>query len=165
MRRREFVGGLLGAAAWPVAARAQKSTLPVIGFLSGRSAAGSVAALAAFHRGLGEGGYVEGRNVLVEYRWAEGRYHELAALAADLASRHVDVIATAGGNVASISGKAATSTIPIVFANGGDPIKLGLVKSLNQPDANATGVTFLIAELGGKRLALLQEMMPRASQI
>jgi putative ABC transport system substrate-binding protein len=164
MRRRAVIAGLAGAAAWPLAARAQ-AAVPVIGFLSGRSRAETARLVAEFHRGLAEAGYVEGQNVRLEYRWADGRYDRLPALAAELVERRVALIATTGGNVAGLAAKGATATIPIVFAGGGDPVKTGLVESLARPGANVTGVSLFIAELGAKRLDLLRELAPKATRI
>ena len=165
-RRREVIAGL-GAAAFaaPLEARAQQHSIPVIGFLSGRSRAEVGPALAEFHRGLGDLGFVEGRNVEIDYQWAEGRYDRLPGLAAALVERPVVVIAASGGNSAALAAKAATSAIPIVFTLGGDPVTMGLVSSLNEPGGNATGVTLFITELGAKRFELLRELAPKAARI
>lgn len=165
MRRREILAGLGAAAAWPQGARAQQRTLPVIGFLSGRSPGEAAAVLASFHRGLAETGHAEGRNVAVEYRWAEGRYDRLPAMAAELVERRVAVLAAVGGGVAGLAAKAATATIPIVFASGGDAVKIGLVESLNRPGANVTGVNLAFGALGPKRLELLREVVPTARSV
>lgn len=167
MRRREFITVLGGAAAWPLAARAQapQSALPVIGFLSSRSAGDSVSAVAAFRQGLAEVGYVEGRNVAVEFRWAEGRFDRLPALADELVRRPVAVLAPVGGYQTPRAAQAATSTIPIVFGIGEDPVKEGLVPNLNRPGGNITGATFSTALLGAKRLGLLRELAPQAEVI
>jgi putative tryptophan/tyrosine transport system substrate-binding protein len=164
MGRREFVALLGGAAAaWPFAAYAQQ--MPVIGFLSSRAPNTEAHLVDAFLRGLRDQGYVEGQNVALEYGWAEGQYEQLPALAADLVRRQVSVLVTAGGAQAAQAAKAATASIPIVFATGDDPVKLGLVASLNQPGGNATGVAVFVTSLLPKRLQLLRELIPTASTI
>jgi putative tryptophan/tyrosine transport system substrate-binding protein len=163
MRRREFITVLGGAAAWPLVARAQQAAMPVIGFLHTESADLSRERLRGFRQGLSETGYVEGRNVTIEYRWAEDHNDRFPALAADLARRRVTVI-VANSSAAS-SAKSATTTIPIVFVSGSDPVARGLVASLNRPAGNLTGVSQLNVELGPKRLGLLHEMMPTVASI
>jgi putative ABC transport system substrate-binding protein len=163
MRRREFIAGLGSAAAWPLAARAQQSAIPVIGYLSPQSADDDYKnRTVPFLQGLKETGYVEGQNVAVEYRWADNQIDRLPALVADLVRRRVAVIVAAGGVVA-VAAKAATTTIPIVFNMGSDPVALGLVASLSRPGGNLTGITFLEAELAPKRLQLLHELIPNAA--
>jgi putative ABC transport system substrate-binding protein len=162
MRRREFIAGLGSTVAWPVAAGAQRPAIPVVGFLSAQSAADdSKIVTAAFLQGLKEAGYVEGQNVAVEYRYAENQYDRLPALAADLVRRRVAVIVA--GTAAAVAAKAATTTIPIVFYTGTDPVALGLVASLNRPGANVTGIANLAAELEPKQLQLLRDLIPNAA--
>ena len=164
MRRREFLGALVAApAAWPLAAHAQQP-MPVLGFLSAVSPGPFAQRLAAFHKGLNEAGYVEGRNLVIESRWAEGQYDRLPALAADLVQRRVTLI-VAYTDAAALAAKAATTTIPIVFINGADPVRGGIVPSLNRPGQNITGTSFFGVDLAPKQLSILRELAPKATVI
>jgi putative ABC transport system substrate-binding protein len=166
VRRREFITLLGGAAAaWPLAARAQQPAMPLLGYLHYLTPQQNIHVDAAFRAGLKEMGYVEGQNVAIQYRWGEGRAERLQSLADELARIPVKVLATSGGSVAALAAKAMTTTLPVVFATGFDPITGGLVASLNRPGGNVTGVSFLAGELGAKRLELLRQLVPKATTI
>ncbi|MGB8447059.1 MAG: ABC transporter substrate-binding protein, partial [Pseudolabrys sp.] len=160
MRRREFISLISGAAAWPLIARAQQPAMPVVGFLSSRSPGESASVVAAFRQGLRETGFIEGQNLGIAFRWAEGRYDRLPALASELVSLPVTLLFAAGGPPSAFAAKGATSTIPVVFSAVSDPVEIGLVPSLNQPGGNLTGMAIISASLGTKRLELMKELMP-----
>ena len=165
MRRRDFIAGIASFSTWPVAARAQQPTLPVVGVVSGRSSDTDARSAAAFRKGLNETGYIDGQNVTIEYHWVEGHYDRLPALMADLVRRQVAVIATTGNVPAALAAKAATTAIPIVFGVGEDPVRLGLVASLARPGGNATGINDFFNELIAKRLRLLHDLAPKAVRV
>jgi putative ABC transport system substrate-binding protein len=160
VRRRELIAALGGAAAWPLVARAQQPAVPIIGFMSARSPEDTVEVLKAFHSGLEQGGFIDGRNVNIEYRWARGDYSRLPVLATDLIGRHINVLVATGGDASARAAKEATATIPVVFNMGGDPVKAGLVASFNRPGGNVTGSVVLTETLEPKRLELLHEIAP-----
>ena len=164
MRRREFLGALGSTATWPLVARAQQS-LSFIAFMSSRSAKDSEPHAAAFLQGLSEAGYVPGQNLRIEYRWADGHYERLQELATELVGRRPAVLVAGGGEPSAVAAKSATATIPIVFVIGGDPVKSGLTASLNRPNTNATGVSFVTTQLGGKRVNLISELVPNAATV
>src|SRR5215472_9055105 len=163
--RRAFLALMVGAVAWPLGAAAQSRALPVIGFLNTASPGPFARLVSAFHEGLKDGGYIEGQNVAIEYRWAEGEYDRLPALANDLVRRRVAVIVATGGTVSARAAKAATTTIPILFIGGANPVGEGLVSSFNRPGGNVTGVSTYMSQLAPKRLELLRELVPKASKI
>jgi putative ABC transport system substrate-binding protein len=165
VRRREFIALLGSIAGWPFAAQAQQAEMPLIGFMSSRSLKDSEPHTAAFLGGLSEASYVPGQNVRIEYRWADGHYERLPELAAELVGRRVAALVAVGGEPSALAAKSATATVPIVFVIGGDPVKTGLTASLNRSNSNATGVSFITTELGGKRAELISELVPNATTL
>jgi putative ABC transport system substrate-binding protein len=165
VKRRQFITAVAGAAAWPLVARAQQAAVPVVALINGAAAGGSADFAVAFRKSLSETGYVEGRNVTVEYHWLDSQYDRLPALMVDLVRRRVAVITTPGSSIAAFAAKAATATIPIVFGAGEDPVRLGLVASLARPGGNATGINFFVTEVTTKRLGLLHQLVPKAVRI
>jgi putative tryptophan/tyrosine transport system substrate-binding protein len=166
MRRRDFIKRIAGsAAAWPLAARSQQRAMPVVGFLNSGSAAGYAPFVSAFREGLKEADFIDGYNVIIEYRWAEGQNDRLPALATDLARRDVAVILASGGDAPALAAKSASDKIPIIFVSAGDPVRVGLVASLNRPAGNITGVSMMNSELTAKRLELLHKMLPKATSV
>jgi putative ABC transport system substrate-binding protein len=165
MRRREVIALIGGAAAWPFAGRAQQRPMPVVGFINSASPGPFAHLAAGFRKGLAEEGFIEGQNVAIEERWAEGRYDLLPALAEDLARRKISVVAATGGPMSAVAAKSAAPAVPIVFVMGGDPVKFGLVASLNRPGGNIAGITQLTIELAAKRLGLLHELMPNMKRV
>jgi putative ABC transport system substrate-binding protein len=163
MRRREFLKLFAGAATWPIVARARAAAIPVVGFLHASSQRETAKRLGAFHKGLNETGFVDGQNITIEYRWADGDADRLPEMAADLVRRQVALIATPGSGTAAVAAKAVTASIPIVFATGADPVALGLVASLNHPGGNVTGIVSQNVELAAKRLEVLREIVPKAT--
>jgi putative ABC transport system substrate-binding protein len=165
IHRRDLITLVGGAAAWPVAARAQQAAVPVVGFLNGASATSFAPMVAGFRRGLGEVGYIEGQNLAIEFRWSENQPDRLPALAANLVGKHVSAIAATGGLRAVLAAKAATAGIPIIFTSGSDPVRLGIIASFNQPGGNLTGVNMLITEIEAKRLGLLHQLLPAVARV
>jgi putative ABC transport system substrate-binding protein len=165
MRRRDFISLLAGAAAaWPITSRAQQAAMPVIGYLSGRSPEDTVREQEAFHQGLGEGGFISGTSVKIEYRWARGDYRRLSTLAAELVTRGVTVMAATGGDASALAAKGASATVPVVFNMGSDPVKMGVVQSINRPGGNVTGATVLSQDMEQKRFSILRTTVPHVSR-
>jgi putative ABC transport system substrate-binding protein len=165
MRRRDFIALIAGASGWPLGARAQQASIPVVGFMSGRAPEDSADLVTAFRQGMAESGFVDGQNVTIEFRWANGDYDRLPALVADLVNRKVAVLVGVGGDVSAIAAAKATTTIPVVFGMGGDPVKTGIVASFNRPGGNVTGYTIWTNEMESKRLGLLRELVPAIAVI